>query len=214
MIGLDTSISVQINADREIVRVDCGDPEKYYPEALDFCRRTFSAPPSHDADIVISNTYPNDLSLTFARMKGFVPLMNCKSSASRIAIASCDEGVGLHNIFPFLNVPRFHRERYFFRLVRAFGLGGLSKRILKRIYRKILFAYKANPDSLKVIHKHPVWLYRPGKHEVPLPSPIRGIMQASEWSKVLQTIEKEQGPNKHLKATVYPCAFLQFLEER
>ena len=210
MIGLHTVISLQVNADREIIRVDCGDPRKYYLEALDFCRRMFSTLSFNDADVIISNTYPNDLSLTFARAKGFVPLMNCKSSASRIAIASCDEGVGLHNIFPFLNVPRFQRERHLFRLIRMHGLGGLSKKILERIYRKILFASKVNPDSQKVVHKHPVWLYRPGKHNVQLPSIIPGIIHTSQWSEVLQAIQKEQEPYKHLKVIVYPCAFLQF----
>jgi len=136
--------------------------------------------------------------------------MNCKSSASRIAIASCDEGVGLHNIFPFLNVPRFQRERHLFRLIRMHGLGGLSKKILERIYRKIFFASKVNPDAQKVVHKHPVWLYRPGKHNVQLPSIIPGIMYTSQWSEVLQAIQKEQEPSKHLKVIVYPCAFLQF----
>jgi nickel-dependent lactate racemase len=31
MIGLRTVVSLQINANREIIRVDCGDPQIYYP---------------------------------------------------------------------------------------------------------------------------------------------------------------------------------------
>jgi nickel-dependent lactate racemase len=213
MIGLHTVISLQINVDREIIRVDCGDPQKYYPEALDFYRRTFGTLALKDADVIVSNTYPSDLSLTFARMKGFWPLRNCKSSASRIAIASCEEGVGLHNIAPFLNAPRFHEERYLFRLIRAFGLVELSKKGLKRICRKMLSASKANTNYNQEAPKHPVWLYRPGKHSVGLPSRIPGMMQTSQWPEVLQVIHKEQGPNKHLKVVIYPCAFLQFIDQ-
>ena len=209
MIGLRTTISLQIDADREIVRIDSGDPQKYFPEALDFARRTFNTLPCRDADVVISNTYPNDLSLTFAQMKGFAPFLNCKLSASKIAIASCDEGLGLHNIFPFVNVPRFHRERQLFRRFQAYGPVKFSKFVLGNVQSKVFSSLRVNPRSPESTIKHQIWLYRPGKHDFELPSVLPGIMQAKQWPDVLQAIKKEQEPKDRPKVIVYPCAFLQ-----
>jgi lactate racemase len=211
MIGLQTVISLQINADRKIVRVDCGDPQKYFQEALKFCNQTFKTQSFSDADVVISNTYPNDLSLTFARAKGFVPLANCGSNASRVAIVPCNEGLGLHNIFPFLNVPRFHKEKHLIRLIRSHGIIGLSKRASKYLRTEILGVSAVNTRHKKMVHHHPIMLYRPGIHNVELPHKIPEMVQESEWSNILKTIQTEQSGHKRLKVIVYPCAFLQFM---
>jgi nickel-dependent lactate racemase len=212
MIGLHTLISAQINADREIVRIDSGDPQKYYPKARDFALETFSAPaPQCDTDVIISNTYPNDLSLTFAQMKGFTPFFKCRSSASKIAIASCDEGIGRHNIFPFLNQPKFHRQKHLIRSFRAFGFVKFSKYVIGGTKTKILSRIGFDQFSPEVPNKNPTWLYRPGNHNVKLPRVMPSIMQASEWVDVVQMIKKEQQPKDNLKVTIYPCAFLQLI---
>jgi nickel-dependent lactate racemase len=213
MIGLRTAISLQINADREIIRIDSGDPQKYYLEARDFARKTFSGLSRCDADVIISNTYPNDLSLTFAQMKGFAPFFDCKSSASKIAIASCDEGLGFHNIFPFVNVPRFHREKQLFRRFKAYGLVRFSKYVIGHLYRITHSALGVNPFPQEITTKHPIWLFRPGKHNVELPPVIPGIKQASNWPEVIKIIEREQKPNDRLKVRIYPCAFLQLTNQ-
>jgi lactate racemase len=210
MIGLNTAISLQVNADREIVRIDCGDTEIYYPEALSFCNQAFGTPFFPDADVVISNAYPNDLSLTFARMKGFFPLMNCCSTASRVAIASCSEGVGLHNLFPFFRAPRFHRVKQLVRLIRAHGFLGVSVRAIRYLRAKTLAFSDAGSSGKGNASKNPVLLYRPGKNLVDLSVDTLGIVQKSDWSEVLRAIQEEQGIQKQLKVVVYPCAFLQF----
>jgi nickel-dependent lactate racemase len=221
MIGLNTAISVQINPNRKIIRVDCGDPQKYYLAAADFCRQTFSTLFCNDADVIISNTYPCDLSLTFAQMKGFEPFTDCNQSASRIAIASCDEGTGLHNIFPFLNVPRFHKARHLFRVFRAFGLGRISKMLRQgMIYyghsfaKRISSPIKEDLASNNIVNKNPIWLYRPGKHNLELPMNIPGIQSTSQWENILQTVKREQKSRERLKVIVYPCAYLQILDRR
>src|SRR4029077_5228670 len=61
-------------------------------------------------DVVIANAYPMDVSLTFARSKGLAPLAHSGSQASRVLIAACPEGLGLHRIFPYLNGPRFEAQ--------------------------------------------------------------------------------------------------------
>jgi SAM-dependent methyltransferase len=71
-----------------------------------FCRTSCSVQPPEGADVVISNTYPNDVSLTFGRMKGMVPLHAwALPRATRIAVAACTEGIGRHNLFHLLLAP-------------------------------------------------------------------------------------------------------------
>ncbi|MFQ5772089.1 MAG: hypothetical protein ACE5HX_16250 [bacterium] len=137
MIRMNTVISLLINADRDIIQMDCGDHRMFFHEAVNFYRKTFTAPLPNDADVIISNIYPNDLSLTFARMKGFVPLNCCKFSASRIAIASCSEGLGLHNIFPFVNIPRFHQPRHIMRRISTMATGERFSKIINELHRKM-----------------------------------------------------------------------------
>lgn len=212
MVGLRTSVSLHIDADREIVRIDCGDPLQYYSIGRDFAAQTFTASSSRDANVIISNAYPNDLSMTFVQMKGFTPFFDCKSNSTKIAIASCNEGIGLHNIFPFLNVPRFHRERQLIRRLRAHGLVRTSKFIVSQLRWKLKSTFGTR-GSENGVAQNPVWLFRPGKHDLNLPQTMPGIALLSQWSNVLETIKKEQQKN-NLKVAVYPCAFLQLIKSQ
>ena len=210
MIGLRSSISLQINGRREIIRVDCGDPEKYFQEAVNFCSKTFCTSLAKDADIVISNAYPTDTSLTFARTKGFTPLEYCKPTALRIGIAACAEGIGLHNIYPFFNKPRFFRERQLFRLVRAFGMKQSSKKMLKKL--RSLSSSKEKQLSEESISRQPLLLFHTGSNLTKLPSNIPGIQQFSKWADLVHWISKEKSPSEQLKVAVYPSASLQFFK--
>src|SRR5215218_4367496 len=119
MIDLHTSVSVHVDADRRPVRVVCGDHRRYYPEAVAFSLRAYRAPGPRDADVVIANAYPIDVSLTFMRSKGLIPLLLAKPGASRLLVAACSEGVGHHGLFPFLDAPPWHRPLHLTRTVRA-----------------------------------------------------------------------------------------------
>ena len=70
LIGLRTSISVHVDADRQVVRVVSGDHRRYYEAAVAFSRNRYRAPLPGHADLVVSNAYPIDVSLTFMRSKG------------------------------------------------------------------------------------------------------------------------------------------------
>jgi nickel-dependent lactate racemase len=213
MVKLQMSISLQINAQREVTRMDCGDQKMYFPDAVEYCKKVFTVPSPHDADVVISNTYPNDLSLTFARMKGFVPLSRCKSAATRITIASCGEGVGLHNIYPYMNIPSFFKIRHVSRVLSMMSYTKIIQTIFKRIRRVVSSENKTLKNSDKFGNtpnsKNPIWLFRPGQQNVNLPSELPGLRIKSKWNDILQAVNLEQGENKKLKVVIYPCAFLQ-----
>jgi hypothetical protein len=208
LIGMDTTISLIIDADRNIIKMYSGDQRQYFSEAVSFYHELFCTAKPESADVVISNTYPNDLSLTFARMKGFVPLSCCGKGVSKIAIASCNEGLGLHNIWPFINVPRFQKVKHYWRLLSVMSLG----KIIGKIFRKICRVLQRVPrsqlsDDLKPLN--PVWLYRTGDDVEKLPTCVPGINITSDWSEILEAVSKEQSNRENLKVLVYPCAFLQ-----
>lgn len=215
MIGMNMSISMIIDADRNIIQMYCGDQKEYFNDAVKYYRNIFSTHEPKEADVIISNAYPNDLSLTFARMKGFLPLNNCNSWASRVGIASCSEGLGLHNIFPFINRPRFCKSRHVFSRLSIMSPGEIINKGVEVLNRKMKSSsnkiFGPRKASGKEIDKivNPIWLYRPGDHSVKLPSFVPGINIRSEWSEILEAIRNEQGNRDNLRVLIYPCAFLQ-----
>jgi lactate racemase len=204
MIGMETTISLIIDANREIIKLYSGDQREYFRGAVSFYHETFSTPGPEAVDVIISNTYPNDASLTFARMKGFVPLARCGKGVSRIAIASCNEGLGIHNIWPLVNAPPFHKVKHYWRIFSVMPFGKITGKIC-RVLQRVLRSQPS--DDQKPLN--PVWLYRTGGDEVKLPSAVSGINITSDWSGILEAVSKEQSNRDNLRVLVYPCAFLQ-----
>jgi hypothetical protein len=203
MVGLTSMVTVHVNADREVVRMACGDHFLYHPAEVEFCRETFRVPAPLDADVVISNAYPNDVSLTFARMKGFAPLRRCPLGASRIAIAACSEGLGYHGLFPFLNAPRFHLLRKAYRLLSVKGPRSVGGKIRDHFRRK-------DPE----LASRPIWLYQPGKPSEPLPRKVPGMKVSCSWPEILEAVRDEQAGKRNVKVLIYPCAPMQYLDNR
>lgn len=218
MVGLNTLITMHVNADREVVRVHCGDYFIYYGEAVAFSKRVFSAPMPEDADVVICNAYPEDLSLTLVRMKGIQPLRCCAPGVSRIVIASCSEGLGYHGLFPFMPLPRFHTLRTAARRISVMRPREFGQKLATALRRRLRKKFAEIGSSLRRWnHKpstalHPLWLYRPVCDSPLLPSRIPGIRLSNSWQEVVQAVEKEHGDRRPLKVVVYPCAPLQCLD--
>ena len=208
MIGLRTTVSLLLNADRDIVDVVCGDPHAYYAEVLNSARDAFAAPrPDEGAHVIISNAYPNDLSLTFVRMKGIAPLNCAPRGASRIAIASCAEGLGFHGLFPFMNAPRFHRQRM--RAVRTSVLLSKPGLLAQKVRGHLAHPFGARRESSAA---HPIWLYCPDPtHAASLPAAISGMHVTSSWDEIVEAVRREQGGRTALRVLVYRCAALQWL---
>ena len=199
MINLRTVISVHINAMREVIRLTCGDPLLTHPGEVDFARKTFAVPPPGDADIVICNAYPSDLSLTSVHMKGITPLERSAPGASRIVLASCPEGLGHHGLFPLVNRPKLYRLRHIARRLVTMNAGDLARKLAQRRRR----------ESAR---RNPIWLYRPDHHGADLPCPPAGCHITYSWNELLQAVRYEQSGKRRLHAVLYPCAPLQVLD--
>lgn len=203
MIRLETIVSIQINADREIVRLTCGDHFSYYEDEVAFAQQFFGSPTPEGADVVISNAYPSDLSLTAALQKGTAPLLRANRRASRIVIASCAEGVGKHGLFPVIK-PRYLPVLQVARRISAMKPRELTQAIARRMRGRPRHSEAAETQN-------PIWIYRPLHGDDNLPSSIAGYHVVDSWSEVLAGIEREQGAGKRLNVFLYPCAPLQSL---
>jgi lactate racemase len=231
MIRLGTVMTAHVDADRELVRLRCGDYRLYYNEEVAFAREAFRAPKPAEADVVISNAFPNDLSLTFVHMKGVYPLRSAPPAASRIVLGACREGEGFHGVYPIVRVPAFHEQRDRLRRISLMTPGEMARKIIGKVAGKsdsngssaATTAAAARWQSPPAVDqpqqqqqapqpKNPIWLYRTVNHCDALPSPVRGIKTVADWDQILETVRKEQGGREDLDVVVYPCAPLQILE--
>lgn len=238
MIGLRTSVSLHLDAARQVVRAVSGDHRRYYEDEVAFARQAYRAPLPGDADVVVSNAYPMDVSLTFMRSKGILPLLHAKPGASLVVVAACPEGLGRHGIYPFVNAHRFQRQLHLARAVRARPReiprkgARLAGRMLGRL-RPAAAGAGQRGATVPAPATNRVWLYVPPAERAgergnavhgrpagagvdpgapPLPAVIPGMTALRRWPEVLERIRAEQGGREDLKVMVYPCAPLQVLD--
>jgi nickel-dependent lactate racemase len=222
MIRLETLITLHVNANREPVRMVSGDYSAYFPQEITFARDAFRAPRPDGADVVISNAFPNDLSLTFIHMKGVYPLRHAAPRASRIVLGSCSEGEGFHGVYPIVRSPMFHEQRDRLRRISLMSPSEIARKLMEKFARPFRGDSNGNVERRangtrpasqgQPALQNPIWLYRTGSHRDTLPSMVRGIRVLDSWPEVLEAVRKEQQGRNHLKALVYPCAPLQVLE--
>lgn len=209
MIGLRWMVMAHVNARREIVRLVSGDPEKAYPAAATFSRERFAAPLPLDADVVIANAYPMDISATFMRSKGVIPLLHAPPGASRILLAACPEGAGHHGLFPLEPPTGMARIRRRAVTIRARGWPEVV-RLAKAVGRRLFGARAAAPTNPGP-SRWPILMYQTIDPPAPLPPRLPGLRVVATWSEILDAIRVQQGPGR-LKVVVYSCAPLQVIE--
>lgn len=199
MLGLRTLISIQVDANREVVRLACGDPILYFEREVQFALKAFSVPGPGDADVVIASAYPDDVTLTAAMIKGATPLLAAARSASRVLIAACPGGPGSHGLFPAVNHPRFHRLRHICHRLRHTDAEG--------ILRKVMSRRRGNRA-----HLNPIRLFAPEIHRETLTSLPSGCQLSDSWEAILRAVRTEHPNRRSLHAVIYPCAPLQVLD--
>jgi len=215
MVGLEVSINALVDARRRIVWLGAGEPEQCFAEGRLLAASWFAAPPPGGADVVIANAYPMDLSATFTRSKGVVPLTYAAPHASRILVGAASEGHGHHGLFP-LELDRSERLRQVARwarnapradVVRLTGhrLASLPSRVLRR-------------DRPVAEPARPPMLFHPTAGGHGFPRRLGGMTVVPEWSDVLALVEAQQrgrgqgdSGQARLQAVVYPCSSIQVL---
>ncbi len=214
LLAFRTLITLHVDSNREIVRIACGDFRRHYRQSVAFSRSAYSAPVPGDADVVIANAFPMDVSLTFARSKGMAPLFRARPGASRVLIAGCSEGLGHHGLFPYLNGPRFEKQLHQLRRLSVVRPSTLPAKVARRLGRlagpradhtEAVQSARAEPQ--RQILFHPTDAPRGG-----LPAVIPGMSVVDSWRAVVEAVEREQGGKRALKVVVYPCSPLHCLD--
>ena len=208
MIGLRFVCSLQVDARREIVRIVAGDPALLHAQEVVFATETFAAPPPGDADVVISNTYPMDVSVTFMRSKGVTPLLHAHPRSSKVLVAACSEGLGHHGLYPFVGISRRDDLLALVRTLRA-RPADVPAKAVARLTRPLRGRGSRPTTSLGTVSAYPIHLF--ATHAPELPPLIRGMVTHTSWRAVRDRIHREQGARSRLSVVVYPCAPLQVL---
>lgn len=217
IVGLRSLISMHVDVQRQPVRMVSGDWEGFYRDEVAFAKKAYRAPMPVNADVVISNAYPIDVSLTFMRSKGVIPLVHAPSHASKILISACSEGVGHHGLFPFISTSVLDRPRRAARFALA-RPGNVPKVVGRRIKRELIGAAgrearKAEQPATFHEQRHsssPIWLYLP--EQVSLPARIPGMQKVTTWPAILDRVAEEQAGRASVRVVVYPCSPLQVLD--
>jgi nickel-dependent lactate racemase len=214
MIGMRTVVTVHVNAQLDVVSVMTGDHEAYYPQAAAFSRQRYDAPPPHDADVVVANTYPSDISYTFMR-KGMKPIRCAPADAIRLVVGSNTEGLGHHGLFQQGLSARLEAYRMLYNRVRIMDRRVIAQKIAKHVGRAVgirTSAVETAPLSRHAKPRSPIWLYRPpGVNLAPMP-PLDGVTVMSDWGDIVARIASERGDRRSIRVRVYPCASLQCLD--
>lgn len=100
MAGLDFIVNLALNQDREIAGVFAGDFVAAHRQGAAAATAMYAVTPIHNADIVITDSYPFDGELLFAYDRGFWPLDTGLDETTKIILAACTNGVGTHELFP------------------------------------------------------------------------------------------------------------------
>jgi Lactate racemase N-terminal domain len=185
---IHTTLSAQVDAERSLIRLACGDPRIYYPVEAAFARATFGAPVPDDADIVVANAYPADLSLRAVLSRGLRPTELAASGASRIVLASCAEGLG---------APAPPKSWW--------SSAERAARAPARFWRAWRSAHHARP------HRHPIWLYRPSGSGEAIGCKAKGLQAAPTWDFIVEAVRREQIHKRFCRVVLYPCSPLQVL---
>ena len=195
---------VTVHVDEEVrpVRVVFGDHRTYYADEVRWAAETYRVATPGDADVVVSNAYPNDGTLVSTLHKGYAPMRAARPGASRVVVSSCHLGPGGHGLFPLVDrrtlLERMRRKASVMSLAQfaAVIAGGVRQRLARKGPR---FAW-------------PVLLYRPGSGPRPDLPRVEGVEVAPSWQSVIGTIRAQHQGGQGLRVVVYPCAPLQVLD--
>jgi len=216
MIGLDSICTVHSNADVKVIKVTCGDHYSYYPSVAEFSLQRFNAPPPDDADVVIANGYPSDISYTFMR-KGNRPILCAPKSATKIMIGSNPEGVGHHGLYPQGKSDRYLEVKAILDRIKIMPPGIILRKVIKnlpfikkRTSMPPVSSAKTdyteeNNDALRFI------LYSPSGVSAGMQK-LKEVDIYENWDEILSLISREQSNVDRIRVRIYPCAPLQCIE--
>ncbi|UCG61161.1 MAG: DUF2088 domain-containing protein [Candidatus Zixiibacteriota bacterium] len=207
MMGLRSIVTVHINGRMEIVNVVAGDYTGYYDEAVRFSLEKYDAPLPGDADVVIANAYPSDISYTFMR-KANRPVLCAPTDATKIMISSNHAGLGHHGLYPQGKSERWLKFKNRWDRISIMKPRQIAMKILKKLSPRKEKSYISLSGEAEPPDDFTLWIYTPQGGCTNLP-PLKGVEVVDDWNRMLDIVRKNHPSKERLKVRIYPCASLQ-----
>ena len=210
MVGLNTIYTMHINDRLEVVHLICGDHYKYYPEAAEFSKSRYTAPLPDDADVVIVNAYPSDVSYTFVR-KAMKPIRCAPRDAMKVVIGSMHEGIGHHGLFQQGLSERIKAYRALYNRISVMEPRVIIQKIIKNVFSRTQSPGQSNKEAPVFPAIDPMWLYRPEGAVVPIQD-LEGVRIVRSWERILKAMRDRYPSQRMVRVRIYPCGSLQCLD--
>lgn len=210
MVGLNTLYTLHINDRMDVVQLFAGDHFAYYPQAAAFSKKRYTAPLPEDADVVIVNSYPSDVSYTFVR-KAMKPIRCAPAGAMKIVIGSMHEGLGHHGLFQQGLSDRIREYRELYNRVSVMEPRVILQKIIKNLFHRKSSQVRPSQGGSGASTAEPIWLYRPDGGGASIPD-LDGVRLLGSWEAVLEGIRNRYPQGRAVKIRIYPCGSLQCLD--
>lgn len=210
MTRLAFSVSALVDRHRRLIWLGIGDHEAYYPGGVAEAKRMFTCAKPGEADVVIANAYPMDVSATFMRSKGIIPLLHARAGASRILIAACNEGVGHHGLFPLKPRRGLGADLQTLRRQLRYSPSKLPGLLMGRA-RSALPAAVHSPKHGGEPRANEILCFITSPSADLREGDVPGMRLFRDWDRVIETVAAEQAASSALEVHVYPCSPLQIL---
>ncbi len=205
--GLAFSVSALVDQRREVIAVLAGDQREYYRSGVERAIAWFATQRDSPEDVVIANAFPMDVSATFMRSKGIIPLLHAAARSSRVLVAGCPEGIGHHGLFPLRPASGLRADLRVLRRQLRYAPASVPSLVVNRV------AQRVRPRATNQVERNRVICFVTSPTAGLRPDDIPGMRVLTDWSEVLRQIEREQGTLDGLSAAIYPCSPLQVLTE-
>lgn len=199
-IGIDYSVNVVLNHEKEVAEVVSGEFRSAFREAASVARRHFGVTLHPEADVVISNAYPLDTSLSVLG-KSLWPFHCLERPRFRILVTALCDCSGRR--VPFATSPREARLNA---IKRTLGLSQ-AKAGLRRLRANV--SARVAPE-VPWDRGHVVYVPHVEVDGQRTPTTVAGARAYSAWDEILDGIRRETPPGSRLRVLVLPYAPLLF----
>jgi nickel-dependent lactate racemase len=189
-------VNVTLNQNRDITAVFAGDRIQALNVGVEYAKEVYAVETYPDADVIIVDMYPFDISYQVASGRGFWPFHLAHTECSKILLAGCPEGLSSHDLFSvsdhvFDKVK--HRIKNF-RLSHLLTLGArlrtLQGMYLQRKMNVIVLSETLEEEDLKKA--------LPGGKVITL------------WDNLLDMLIDKHGKSSKTTVAIYRCAPMMF----
>lgn len=197
--GIDWSINIVLNHDKKIHKLWCGDFRRAFREAAEYAKSRLWVEKSNNADVIISNAYPLDTSLS-VEGKSLWPFHDTPKSTRRILIAS--------PVYSDFRIPFCESKREaIMQMIKR--LTGASR--IKKIYDQIRLWEEIKKDSNNKWNPEYVYFIPDVQKGVTKIGPVIGSHYAFlSWDSLMNELQASFPEDKKVSVSLYDNAPLAF----